>query len=51
MRKFAGVGVPRSLFKGSKQSGTLNYTPLNGGCGTAALAKASFKQITAITIE
>jgi hypothetical protein len=43
--------VSAGLFKGSKQSGTLNYTPLNGGCGKAALAKVSFKQITAITIK
>jgi hypothetical protein len=43
--------VSAGLFKGAKQSGTLNYTPLNGGCTTAALVKVTFKQITPITIK
>jgi hypothetical protein len=43
--------VSAGLFKGAKQSGTLSYTPLNGGCATAALAKVTFKQITPITIQ
>ncbi|MGO9876637.1 MAG: hypothetical protein ACLPVY_22920 [Acidimicrobiia bacterium] len=42
--------VSAGLFKGTKQAGTLNYTPLSHGCTTAALVKVSFKQITALTI-
>jgi len=43
--------VSAGLFKGAKQSGTPNYTPLSGGCTKAALVKVSFKQLTAITIK
>ena len=43
--------VTLGLFKGSKQGGTLAYTPLAGGCTTAALAKVTFKQQTPITIK
>jgi len=42
--------VSAGLFKGSKQSGTVAYTPLNHGCSTAGLAKVTFKQVTAITV-
>jgi hypothetical protein len=43
--------VSKGLFVGSKQGGTLVYTPLAGGCTTAALAKVTFKQQTAFTIK
>jgi hypothetical protein len=48
--KAAGV-VTAGLFKGAKQSGTLNYTPLNGGCTTANLAKVTFKQVTPVVFS
>jgi hypothetical protein len=48
--KATGV-VTSGLFKGTKQSGTLNYTPLKGGCTTANLANASFKQVTPVTFS
>jgi hypothetical protein len=43
--------VSAGLFKSARQSGTLSYTPLNGGCATAALVTVTFTQIPAITIK
>ena len=48
--KATGV-VTAGLFKGAKQAGTLNYTPLNGGCTSANLAKVTFKQVTPVTFS
>jgi len=43
--------VTSGQFKGAKQSGTLAYTPLNGGCTSAGLSKVSFKQVTPLTFS
>ena len=43
--------VTKGLFLKGKQSGTLNFTPLNKGCTGAPLAKVSFKQVTAFKIS
>jgi hypothetical protein len=43
--------VSAGLFAKSKQTGTLSFTPLNGGCTTAGLSKVSFKQVTAFKIS
>ena len=48
--KATGV-VTAGLFKGAKQAGTLNYTPLTGGCTSANLAKVTFKQVTPVTFS
>jgi len=43
--------ITTGLFKGSKLSLVVAFAPLNGGCTTAGLAKASFKQVSALTIK
>ena len=43
--------ITAGLFKGSKLSLVVAFAPLNGGCTTAGLTKASFKQVTALTIK
>jgi hypothetical protein len=43
--------ITTGLFKGSKLSIVIGFTPLNGGCTTAGLSKASFKQVSALTIK
>jgi WhiB family redox-sensing transcriptional regulator len=48
--KVTGV-VTAGQFKGAKQSGTLNYTPLNGGCTSANLAKVNFAQVSQLTFS
>lgn len=48
--KTTGV-VTAGLFKGAKQTGTLNYTPVGGGCTTANLSKVTFKQVTPVTFS
>ena len=47
----AAGGVTAGLFKGSKQSGTLNYTLPTGACTSAGLSKVTFKQLTPIVIK
>lgn len=42
--------VSAGLFLKAKQTGTLSFTPLNGGCTTAGLAKVSFKNVTAFKL-
>jgi hypothetical protein len=42
--------VSAGLFAKAKQTGTLGFTPLNGGCTSAGLAKVSFKNITAFKL-
>ena len=48
--KATGV-VTAGLFKGAKQAGTLNYTPVGGGCTSANLSKVTFKQVTPVTFS
>ena len=43
--------VTAGLFKGSKQSGTLNYTLPTGACTSTGLSKVTFKQLTPIVIK
>jgi hypothetical protein len=43
--------VTAGVFKGSKQSGTLNYTLPKGACTAAGLSKVTFKQIAPIVIK
>jgi hypothetical protein len=43
--------ITTGLFKASKLSLVVAFAPLNGGCTTAGLTKASFKQVTALTIK
>jgi hypothetical protein len=43
--------VTAGLFKGAKQAGTLNYTPVGGGCTSANLSKVTFKQVTPVTFS
>jgi hypothetical protein len=42
--------VTSGLFLKAKQTGTLNFTPLTGGCTTKPLSKVSFKQVTAFKL-
>jgi hypothetical protein len=48
--KVAGT-VSVGLFKGAKVTQTVIYTPVNGGCTKAALAKATFKQTAPLVIK
>ena len=43
--------VSAGLFKGSKQSGTLNYTLPSGACTNTGLSKVTFKNITPIVLK
>jgi hypothetical protein len=43
--------VTAGVFKGAKQSGTLNYTLPKGACTSAGLSKVTFKQLTPMVIK
>jgi hypothetical protein len=43
--------VTAGLFKGSKQSGSLNYTLPKGACTSTGLSKVTFTQIAPIVIQ
>ena len=43
--------ITAGLFKASKISVVINFTPLKGGCSTAALTSVSYKQVSALTVK